>query len=130
MANSSLRPVTCDSMTNESIPDPPSPYAAAISAIDTFIRTLRHHRSPSHLLSSIDQFVALQSAIDAVARSLAAGQLPPEPLRSNYLARLQTLAFELHRLQPLLQQEHSRLSRNLDHSTTRRAWLETLSRTQ
>jgi len=108
----------------------PSPYATAITAIDAFIRTLRHHRSPSQLLSSLDHFLALQSALDAAALSLASGQLPPEPLRSNYRARLQTLSFELHRLEPLLQQERSRLSQSLHHSTTRRAWLRTLSTTQ
>ncbi len=114
-------------------PDPtsaPSPYATAVTAIDNFIRTVRQHRNPSHLLSSLDGFLALQSALDAAARSLSTGQLPPEPLRSNYRARLQTLAFELHRLEPLLQQEHSRLSQNLHHSTSQRAWLETLSATQ
>src|SRR5512146_2349693 len=108
----------------------PSPYATAITAIDAFIRTLRHHRSPSQLVASLDHFLALQSALDAAALSLATGQFPPEPLRSNYRARLQTLAFELHRLEPLLQQEHSRLSPQLHHSTTRRAWLQTLSATQ
>lgn len=107
-----------------------SPCAVAITAIDAFIRTLRRYRSPSHLLSSLDQFIALQSALDNAARSITTGHLPPEPLRSNYCARLHTLAFELHRLQPLLQQEHSRLSRNLHSSTVRRSWLETLSHTQ
>ena len=107
-----------------------SPCAAAITAIDAFVRTLRRHRSPSQFMTSLEQFVELQAALDDAERFLAAGQLPPEPLRSNYRARLQTLAFELHRLEPLLQQEHSRLSTQIHHTSTRRAWLETLSTTQ
>ena len=107
-----------------------SPYNSALTAMDGFIRTLRRHRNPSQLLSSLDQFLALQSALEDTSNALAGGQLPPEPLRSNYRARLQTLAFELHRLEPLLQQEHSRLSQTLHNSTARRAWLETLSTTQ
>ena len=108
----------------------PSPYAAAINTIDAFIRTLRHQCNASHLLAAVDQWLALQTVLADAARSLATGQLPPEPLRSNYRARLQTLAFELHRQQSLVQQEHSRLSHKLDHSTARREWLETLSATQ
>ncbi len=108
----------------------PSSFATAVTAIDAFIRTLRHHRGPSQLLSSLDIFLALQTALDAAARSLADGQLPSEPLRSNYLARLQTVAFELHRLEPLLQQEHSRLFFQLHNSSSCRAWLDTLSHTQ
>ena len=107
-----------------------APYADAITAIDAFIRTLRQHCSVSNLANSIEQFLALQTALDAVARSLADRQLPPEPVRSNYLARLHTLAFELHRIQPVLLQEHSRLEHSLHTSTARRAWLDTLSRTQ
>lgn len=107
-----------------------SPCAAAITAIDVFIQTLRRHRSPSQFATSLDHFLALQTALDSAERSLAAGQLLTEPLRSNYRARLQTLAFELHRLQPLLQQEHSRFAGNLHRSTTRRSWLSALARTQ
>lgn len=107
-----------------------SPCADAITAIDAFLRVLRNHRSPSQLLASLDQFLALQTTLDAAARSFTSNQFPPEPLRSNYRARLQTLAFELQRLQPILGQEHSRVSQTLHNSDARRAWLDTLARTQ
>jgi hypothetical protein len=107
-----------------------SPCADAVTAIDAFLRVLRCHRSPSQLVATIDQYLALQTVLDAAARSLTSNQLPPEPLRSNYRARLQTLAFELRRAQPILAQERSRVSQTLRNSTACRAWLETLASTQ
>lgn len=115
---------------NDSRSHDPSSYASAIAAIDTFIRTLRHHRCTSHLLACGDHALALQAALDEAARSIAKGHLPPEPLRSNYRARLETLAFELGRLQPQLEREHLRVSEILHNSAARHAWLETLSHTQ
>ncbi len=118
-------------MNNFRTPEPASsPCADAITAIDAFLRVLRNHRSPTQLLASLDQFLALQTALDAAERALTGNQLPPEPLRSNYRARLQTLAFELHRLQPVFGQEHCRLSQTLHNSSVCRDWLETLARTQ
>lgn len=108
----------------------PSPCADAIAAIDAFLRVLRNQCSPSRLLASLDQFLVLQAALDAAARSFTNNQIPPEPLRSNYRARLQTLAFELQRFEPILSQEHSRLSQVLHNSAACRTWLETLARTQ
>lgn len=117
-----------DRLTPE--PDSEALFADAIVAIDAFLRALRQQRSARQFLSELKALLDLQRSLDSAATCLATGKLPLEPLRSNYRARLETLAFELHRLQPLLRQEHSRLGQTLRESSTRQAWAETLSQTQ
>ncbi|MGE5112169.1 MAG: hypothetical protein ACM3JB_15000 [Acidobacteriaceae bacterium] len=111
-------------------PDSGALFADAIVAIDAFLRALRQQHSTRQFLSELQALLDLQRALDSAAACLAARQVPPEPLRSNYRARLETLAFELHRIQPLLRQEHTRLRQTLRESSTRQAWAETLSQTQ
>ena len=111
-------------------PDSGALFPDAIVAIGAFLRALRQQHSACQLVSELNAFLDLQHALDSASACLATHQLPREPLRSNYRARLETLSFELHRLQPLLRQEHSRLRQTLQEHSTRQAWAETLSRTQ